>query len=112
MRLLLGKIYDATLQSLANRSHRSKQHPKVHTEKKLIRNMRKYNPHAGLIVFWLKLYLKGYKRSLSELYRILRKFSETRQTPSSPKYTQKSYKKMQCLTQMLNEEVKVVLIVV
>lgn len=45
--------YDGTLQSLADRSHRPKHHPNEHTEEeiKLIKDMRKRNPHAGLVVF-------------------------------------------------------------
>lgn len=73
--------------------------------------MRKYNPHAGLIVFWVKLYLKGYRRSLSELYRMPRKLSEPRQTPSNPKYVQKPYEKMLYLPQRFHVDGKAVLIV-
>ena len=32
-----------------------------------------YNPHAGLVVFWVKLRQRGYTRSISGLYRILRR---------------------------------------
>ena len=88
--------YDGTLQSLADRSHRPNYHPKQHTEEeiKLIKDMRRRNPHAGLVVFWVKLRLRGYKRSITGLYRMLRKFGEPRQTPPNPKYIPKPYEKM------------------
>ena len=80
--------YDGTLQSLADRSHRPKHHPNQHTEDevKLIKDMRRRNPNAGLVVFWVKLRLRGYKRSIPGLYRMLRKLGEPRQTPANPKY--------------------------
>ena len=59
------KRYDGTLQSLADKSHRPHHHPNQHTEDelKLISDMRKRNPNAGLIVFWVKLMQRGYSRS-------------------------------------------------
>ena len=67
--------YDGTLQSLADRSHRPHSHPNQHTaeEIKLILNMRRRNPNAGIVVFWVKLRKRGYTRSISGLYRFLRK---------------------------------------
>ena len=35
--------------------------------------MRRRNPHTGLVVFWVKLRQRGYTRSISGLYRFLRK---------------------------------------
>ena len=69
------KKYDGTLQSLADRSHRPHSHPNQHTEAeiKLVQDMRRRNPHAGLVVFWVKLRQRGYTRSISGLYRFLRK---------------------------------------
>ncbi len=51
------KRYDGTLESLADRSHRPRRHPNEHTpeELKLIADMRRRNPNAGLVVFWVKL---------------------------------------------------------
>ena len=47
------KRYDGTLQSLADKSHRPHHHPNQHTEAelKLISDMRRRNPNAGLVVF-------------------------------------------------------------
>ena len=87
--------YDGTLQSLADRSHRPTHHPNQHTddEIKLIKNMRRRNPHAGLVVFWVKLQLKGYTRSITGLYRMLIKLGEHRQTAPNPKSFQSSMKR-------------------
>ena len=65
------KRYDGTVQSLADRSHRPHSHPNQHTpeEIKLILDMRRRNPHTGLVVFWVKLRQRGYTRSISGLYR-------------------------------------------
>ena len=47
------KRYDGTLQSLEDRSHRPHSHPNQHRpeEIKLIDDMRRRNPNAGLVVF-------------------------------------------------------------
>lgn len=70
------KRYDGTLQSLADRSHRPHHHPNQHTEAelKLISDMRRRNPHAGLVVFWVKLRQRGYTRS----HRSVPTFAQTR----------------------------------
>ena len=59
------KRYDGTLRSLLDRSHRPHSHPNQHTpdEIKLIGDMRRRNPYAGLVVFWVKLRQRGYTRS-------------------------------------------------
>ena len=104
------KRYDGTLQSLADRSHRPDHHPNEHTEDeiKLIKDMRRRNPHAGLVVFWVKLRLRGYKRSITGLYRMLRKLGEARQIPPNPKYIPKPYEKMLYPGQRVQVDVKVV----
>ena len=70
--------------------------------------MRRRNPHAGLVVFWVKLRLRGYKRSITGLYRMLRKLGEPRQTPPNPKYIPKPYEKMLYPGQRVQIDVKVV----
>ena len=69
------KRYDGTLQSLADRSHRPHHHSNQHTpeEIKLILNMRRRNPNTEIVVLWVKLRQRGYTRSISGLYRFLRK---------------------------------------
>ena len=56
------KRYDGTLQSLEDHSHRPHSHPNQHKpeEIKLINDMRRRNPNAGLVVFWVKLCQHGY----------------------------------------------------
>ena len=43
--------------------------PNQHTpeEIKLIQDMRRRNPHSGLVVFWVKLMRRGYKRSSQKI---------------------------------------------
>lgn len=64
------KRYDGTLASLADKSHKPHHHPNQHTadELKLITDMRRRNPNAGLVVFWVKLRQRGYTRSITGLY--------------------------------------------
>lgn len=102
--------YDGTLQSLADRSHRPKNHPNQHTddEIKLIKDMRRMNPHAGLVVSWVKLRQRGYKRSITGLYRLLRKLGEPRKTLPNPKYIPKPYEKMLYPGQRVQVDVKFV----
>ena len=60
--------YDGSLESLRNKSRRPKHHPKAHTaaELKLIQDMRRRNPEAGLVVFWVKLRQRGYSPQLPD----------------------------------------------
>ena len=102
--------YDGNLQSLADKSHRPLSHPNQHTEDeiKLIIDMRRRNPNAGLVVFWVKLRQRGYTRSITGLYRILRKLGEPRKTLPNPKYIPKSYEKMFYPGQRVQIDVKFV----
>ena len=67
--------YDGTLESLRDQSRRPHHHPNQHSEEelKLIRDMRRRNPDSGLVVFWVKLRQRGYTRTVTGLYRVLRK---------------------------------------
>ena len=67
--------YDGSWDSLRDRSRRPHHHPNQHTsdEWKLISDMRRRNPDAGLVIFWVKLRQRGYSRSITGLYRFLRK---------------------------------------
>lgn len=104
------KRYDGTLQSLADKSHRPHHHPNEHTaeELKLIADMRKRNPNAGLVVFWVKLCQRGYTRSVTGLYRVLRKQGQMAVKPPNPKYIAKPYEKMLYPGQRVQIDVKVV----
>ena len=104
------KRYDGTLESLRDKSHRPHHHPKQHTseELKLISDMRRRNPHAGLVVFWVKLRQRGYARSISGLYRVLVRSGEMAVKPPNPKYIPKPYEQMQYPGQRVQIDVKFV----
>ena len=104
------KRYDGTLESLKDRSHRPKSHPNQHTEEelKLIRNMRKRNKNTGLVVFWVKLREKGYTRSITALWRVLKKEGLQPIKPPNPKYIPKPYEKMYYPGQRVQIDVKFV----
>ncbi len=102
--------YDGTLQSLADKSHKPHSHPNQHTEEeiKLISDMRRRNPHDGLVVFWVKLMQRGYTRSITGLYRILRKRNEMAIKPKNPKYIPKPYEPMHYPGERVQIDVKFV----
>lgn len=70
--------------------------------------MRKRNTNAGLVVFWVKLRQRGYSRSITGLYRILRKMGQMAVKPPNPKYIPKPYEKMLYPGQRVQIDVKVV----
>lgn len=90
------KRYDGSLGSLKDYSRRPKHHPNQHTEEelKLIRDMRRRNPNAGLVVFWVKLRQRGYTRSISGLQKVLKRTGQTGEKLPNPKYKPKPYEKM------------------
>lgn len=102
--------YDGSWDSLCDRSRRPHHHPNQHTsaEIKLIRDMRRRNPDAGLVVFWVKLMQKGYKRSIPGLYRFLRKQDMMAVKPKNPKYVAKPYEQMRYPGQRVQIDVKFV----
>lgn len=102
------KRYDGTLQSLTDRSRRPHSHPNQHTEDelKLITDMRRRNPNAGLVVFWVKLMQRGYTRSITGLYRVLRKQGQMAVKPPNPKYIPKPYELMYYPGQRIQIDVK------
>ena len=104
------KRYDGTLQSLEDRSHRPHSHPNQHTpeELKLISDMRRRDPHDGLVVFWVKLRERGYSRSISGLYRVLRRQGQMAIKLPNPKYTPKPYEQMDHPGQRVQVDVKYV----
>ena len=102
--------YDNTWDSLRNRSRRPHSHPNQHTpeELRMIANMRRRNPHTGLVTFWVKLMQKGYKRSISGLYRVLRRQGIMAVKPPNPKYVPKPYQQMEYPGQRVQIDVKFV----
>lgn len=104
------KRYDGTLASLCDRSHRPHHHPSQHSseELKLIADMRKRNANTGLVVFWVKLRQRGYKRSITGLYRVLRRTEQMAVKLPNPKYIPKPYEKMDHPGQRVQIDVKFV----
>ena len=100
--------YDGTLHSLSNRSHRPHSHPNQHRpeELKLIADMRRRNPDAGLVVFWVKLMQRGYTRSITGLYRVLVRQGQMAVKPPNPKYIPKPYELMYYPGQRVQIDVK------
>ncbi len=104
------KRYDGTLQSLADKSHRPQHHPNQHTEVelKLIADMRKRNANTGLVVFWVKLRQRGYTRSITGLYRVMKKMGLKAEKLPNPKYIPKPYEQMHYPGQRVQIDVKFV----
>lgn len=102
--------YDGSWDSLRDRSRRPHSHPNQHTpdEIKLIMDMRRRNPHAGLVVFWVKLMQRGYKRSIPGLYRFLKRQGIMPQKLPNPKYIPKPYEQMKYPGQRVQIDVKFV----
>lgn len=102
--------YDGTLRSLEDHTHRPHSPPNQHRpeEIKLIRDMRRRNPNDGIVVFWVKLWQRGYTRSISGLYRFLRKSGQIAVKLPNPKYTPKPYEQMKYPGQRVQIDVKYV----
>jgi len=103
--------YDSTPDSLRYRSRRPYSHPNQHTdnELKLIRDMHRRNPLDGLVVFWVKLRQRGYTRSISGLYRCMRRMGLKRaKCPNPKKYSPKPYKDATFPGETVQIDVKVV----
>lgn len=70
--------------------------------------MRRRNPEAGLVVFWVKLMQRGYSRSITGLYRVLTKQGQMAVKPPNPKYIPKPYEQMSYPGQRVQVDVKFV----
>ena len=102
--------YNGDIQSLANKSHRPHHHPNQHTEAELqkIKNFRRRNPNTGLVVLWVKLRRSGYTRSITGLYRVLRRQGQMAVKLPNPKYIPKPYEKMRFPGERVQIDVKFV----
>ena len=70
--------------------------------------MRRRNPNDGLVVFWVKLRQRKYSRSITGLYRVLRKMGQMAVKQKNPKYIPKPYEKMLFPGQRVQIDVKFV----
>ncbi len=102
--------YDGSMESLHEFSHRPHHHSNQHTSEgiKLISDMRRRNPDAGLLVFWVKPMQHGYSCSIPELYRFLLKKGIMAVKPANPKYVAKPYEQMSYPGQRIQIDVKFV----
>ena len=102
--------YNGDIQSIANKSHRPHHHPNRHTEAELqkIKNFRRRNPNTGLVVLWVKLRQSGYTRSITGLYRVLRRQGQMAVKLPNPKYIPKPYEKMRFPGERVQIDVKFV----
>ena len=89
--------YDGSIDSLRDLSRRPRHHPNQYTpeEINLISDMRRRNPDAGLVVFWVKLMQRGYSRSIHGLYRFLKRHGIMAVHPPNPKYVPEPYEQME-----------------
>ena len=102
--------YDGTPNSLMPRSRKPHHHPNQHTpeELQLIRNMWRRNSHAGLVVLWVKLRLRGYRRSITGLYRCLQRMGLRKIPLPNPKRISKQYQQALFPGEKVQIDVKVV----
>ena len=74
-----NKRYDGTNESITDKSHRPKtKHPNAHTNQEIrwIRNYVRRNPRITLGELWIKLKKdKEYKRTITALYRVMRRLN-------------------------------------
>ena len=104
------KRWDGTAESLACKSRRPHSHPNQHTEAemKLIRDMRRRNPHLGMVELWHRLRQRGYTRRPESLFRVMRKLGLFPRKEKKLSYKPKPYQQMTCPGQRIQVDVKVV----
>ena len=102
--------YDGTPESLMPKSRRPHRHPNQHTDEEisLIKNMRKEFIYDGLNMFWYRLKCIGYTRSMSSLFRVMRKLGLYREKKKNSDYIPKPYEKATFPGQKVQIDVKVV----
>lgn len=101
--------WDGNVESLACQSRRPHSHPNQHTEAelKLIRDMRRRNPHLGLVELWHRLKQRGYTRRPESLFRVMRKLGMFPQEKKKA-YVPKPYQQMTHPGERIQVDVKVV----
>ena len=66
------------------------------------------NPHAGFVMFWVKLRPRGYTRSVSGVHKLLLRIDGKPVKLPNPKYIPKPYEQMQYPCQRVQMDVKFV----
>ena len=102
--------WDGTPESLRPRSRRPHYHPNQHTaeELKLIGNMRRRNPHLGVVELWHRLRKRGYSRHVCSLYRVLHRLGMLPAAKEKMKAVSKPYQQMTHPGERVQIHVKVV----
>ena len=102
--------YDGSIESLALKSKRPRNHPNQHTEAeiKLITDMRRRNPDLGMIELWHRMRQRGYSRCPESLYRTMRKMNMFPKEKPKKKYVAKPYEQMTHAGERIQVDVKVV----
>ncbi len=102
--------FNGNIESLACRSRRPHSHPTQHTEDELalLRRMRRRNPDLGLCELWCRLRQKGYTRTLTSMYRVLKRLGLQPAPASKPKYVPKPYEQMRYPGQRIQIDVRYV----
>ena len=75
---------------------------------KLIRDMRRRNPHLGMVELWHRLRQRGYTRRPESLFRVMRKLGLFPRKEKKLSYKPKPYQQMTCPGQRIQVDVKVV----
>ena len=102
--------WDGSVESLACQSRRPHSHSNQHTEAelKLIRDMRRRNPHLGMVELWHRLRKRGYTRCPESLFHTMRKMGMFPPAEKKKAFVSKPYEQMQYPGQRLQVDVKVV----
>ncbi len=94
MKFRLSLIRYAQKYGVTNAAIKYKTNRHIPQEINLISDMRRRNPDAGLVIFWMKLTRHGYSRSIPGLYRFLKKQGFMAVHPPNPKDIPKPYEQM------------------
>lgn len=89
--------YDWTAKSLANKSRKPHSHPNQHTQEELtkIKRFKAHNKADGIVVLWVKLVRSGYTRTITGLYKAIRRLGIYTPAPNKKKqYVPKPYEQM------------------
>ena len=103
--------YDGTVKTLADKSRKPHSHPNQHTQEELtkIKRFKAHNKADGIVVLWVKLVRNGYTRTITGLYKAMRRMGIYTAAPSKKKqYVPKAYEQMCYPGQKVQIDVKYV----
>ena len=103
--------YNGTLESLKDRSHRPRSHPRQHTEEELdlIRRYIRRNGRGDLLLTYQKLLARGYARHYGSFKRVVRRlYGVPKKSKPKPKHKPKPYQRAEYPGQKVQIDVKYV----